>query len=143
MKKLLLISIFLLLVVASGGLFFTKTIDIDKTNHTLTACKGRFNCFTLPITTGSKESPTKNGSFRVLNKIENVQSYHGYTFPLWLGAYEVGAYENGIHSVEGKNPWTDGIGKDNTTAGSIILSLEDMQKLYEWAEVGTLIFIHN
>ena len=120
-----------------------KSIDIDKTNHVLTACETRSRCFTLPITTGSKESPTKNGHFKVLNKIENVQSYHGYVFPLWLGAYEVGAYENGIHSVQGDNPWTDDIGKDNTTAGSIILSVEDMQRLYDFAEVGTLIYIHN
>jgi len=82
-----------------------KSIDIDKTNHILTACETRSRCFTLPITTGSKESPTKNGHFKVLNKIENVQSYHGYIFP--------------------------------------ILSVEDMQRLYEWSEVGTLIFIHN
>jgi len=120
---------------------FPQHIVIRPEEHTLSIMRGIITQRTFPITTGGVDSPTSRGEFGVLNKIENVESYHGYTFPLWLGAYEVGEYENGIHSVKGENPWEQCIGNSNCTPGSIILSDKDMEYLYDRVEVGTLIYI--
>lgn len=97
----------------------------------------------IPMTAGGTDSPTSVGTFEVLSKLENVESYHGYTFPLWIGVYSVGGYENGIHSVMGENPWDMHIGWKNATPGSVIVSEKHMQEIYDWAEVGMEIIIIN
>ncbi len=141
----------IILIIASFVLFFAlicflldrKTIDVDITNHTLTACENKFKCFTVPVTTGGETSPTRRGEFEVLNKLENVKGIYVYTYPHWLGIYEVGEYENEIHSVAGRNPWTEYVGEKDVTSGSVVLSIEDMQRVYDFAEVGTPVYIHE
>lgn len=147
-KTIVLVVLYIFMTLLPFAIYTSRgqSIWIDKTNHVLYAYQGRWNWLTVPITAGSELAPTSTGEFSVISKIKNVSSYHGYTFPLWLGVYTVGAnneYENGIHSVDGNNPWTDNIGVSNSTAGSIILTKKDMWLLYIWAKTGTYISIYN
>ena len=140
MKRTLLcvlILSFLLLVFSFRG----KKIVIIKSEHLLEVYQGIWKIKSFPVTTGGESSPTSNGGFSILNKIENVESYHGYTFPLWLGVYKVGPYENGIHSVKEENSWDECIGVSNCTPGSIIMYEQDMEWLYEWGDLGVVVTI--
>ena len=117
-----------------------KQIIVDIDEQTLTLREGRRET-TYPITSGSVDSPTQRGEFEIINKLEDVSSYHGYTFPLWLGIYDVGEYQNGIHSVQGTNPWDRDISRRNNTPGSIILHNKPMTEVYEFAQEGTTLII--
>jgi len=121
-----------------------KHIYIDKTNQKLYLREYKDDPgIVIPITAGATASPTATGEFEVLSKLGDVSSYHGYTFPLWVGIYSFNGYENGIHSVEGDDPWSKHIGWKNSTPGSVIVSIEDMELIYEWVEVGDRISIVN
>lgn len=94
-----------------------------------------------PMTAGKLTSLTKVGEFKAIGKAKNIDGLYNLKFPYWIGVYTVRGFENGIHSIEGENKWADCIGNSNCTPGSIILNPDDMEKLYEWIEVGTPIEI--
>ena len=141
MGKIVVLVLILSVLLSLGLSFKGKEIIITKSDCILEVYQGVWKIKSFPITTGGESSPTSNGEFKVLDKIEDVESYHGYIFPRWLGVYEVGPYENGIHSVKGENSWNECIGISNCTPGSIIMYEQDMEWLYNWADLETMVII--
>jgi lipoprotein-anchoring transpeptidase ErfK/SrfK len=95
----------------------------------------------FPVSTG-RNGNTAAGVFRILNKYPAAtHARWGYHMPHWMGIYRVGRdWENGFHALPvtpgGRELWRDQIGAP-ASDGCVVLLPEDMQWLYEWAEVGT------
>lgn len=84
---------------------------------------------------------TRVGNFSVLDKIPNA---YGATWniwmPNWLGIYESGSLENGIHALPilpgGARLWSGYLGTP-ISYGCVVLGVDEAFWLYNWAEVGT------
>jgi lipoprotein-anchoring transpeptidase ErfK/SrfK len=103
--------------------------------------------FSFVISSGIPTRVTKPGNFRVQDKIPNAWSgIWQLHMPYWLGIYNVGRVENGIHALpvntRGVKLWAGLLGRP-ASFGCIILNTPDAKKLYEWAEVGALVVIRN
>ena len=102
--------------------------------------------YSFVISTGMHNS-TSVGTFAVQDKIPNA---YGSTWDLWmpdwLGIYNVGNLENGIHALpilsSGQTLWAGLLGQP-ASFGCIILGTADAQTLYNWAEVGTPVIIQR
>lgn len=98
--------------------------------------------------TGYGEWKTRTGTFAVQSKFEMAKSQaYQLDMPFWLGIYNVGTYENGIHGLPirwdtGKKIWTHLIGKP-ATFGCAMLDDDNAAKLYKLAYVGMQVFIVN
>lgn len=100
--------------------------------------------FSFVASTGIHNA-TRTGSFSVLDKIPNA---YGATWdiwmPNWLGIYQAGSLENGIHALpilsNGATLWAGYLGTP-ISFGCVVLGTEEAQTLYDWAEVGTRVDI--
>ena len=98
--------------------------------------------------TGYGEWKTRTGTFAVQSKFEMAKSQaYQLDMPFWLGIYNVGTYENGIHGLPirwdtGKKIWTHLIGKP-ATFGCAMLDDDNAAELYKLAYVGMQVFIVN
>jgi lipoprotein-anchoring transpeptidase ErfK/SrfK len=65
--------------------------------------------------------------------------------PHWLGIYWAGGSENGIHALplkDGNKLWAGYLGSP-ISYGCIVLDTADAAALYEWADLGTPVEIHD
>ena len=98
--------------------------------------------------TGYGEFVTRTGNFAVQSKIENAKSNaYQLDMPYWLGIYNVGDYENGIHGLPvswatGKKIWTSLVGQP-ATFGCAMLGDEDAAELFKVAYIGMPVYIIN
>ncbi|MEZ4736336.1 MAG: LysM peptidoglycan-binding domain-containing protein [Caldilineaceae bacterium] len=96
--------------------------------------------------TGYGEWITRTGSFAVQSKIENAQSSaYRLDMPYWLGIYNVGPYENGIHGLPvewdtGEKIWERLIGEP-ATFGCAMLDDRDAVVLFNRAYIGMPVHI--
>lgn len=103
--------------------------------------KRRWKC-----STGYGEFVTRTGNFAVQSKIENAKSNaYRLDMPYWLGIYNVGDYENGIHGLPvswatGKKIWTSLIGQP-ATFGCAMLDDKDAAELFDAAYIGMPVYI--
>jgi hypothetical protein len=65
--------------------------------------------------------------------------------PYWMGIYQAGGSENGFHAMarlpNGTVLSTSVLGRPATN-GCIMMSDDDARTLYNWAVVGTPVWIH-
>ena len=91
--------------------------------------------------TGYGEWITRTGSFQVQTKLENAKSgAYRLDMPYWLGIYDVGEYENGIHGLPvswetGEKLWDSLIGEP-ATFGCAMLGDGDAETLFDLAYLG-------
>jgi LysM repeat protein len=96
--------------------------------------------------TGYGEWITRTGTFAVQTKLELAKSTaYQLDMPYWLGIYDVGAYENGIHGLPvewrtGEKIWTELVGQP-ATFGCAMLDDEDAALLYDLAYLGMPVHI--
>jgi lipoprotein-anchoring transpeptidase ErfK/SrfK len=65
--------------------------------------------------------------------------------PQWLGIYWAGGSENGIHSlpiVNGQRLWGGYLGTP-ISYGCIVLGVQEADQLYNWADLGTPVEVHD
>lgn len=97
------------------------------------------------VSTGEPGRRTATGLYEVLNKLPMAHSSAwNLDMPNWLGIYWSGGLQNGFHALpiqaDGSQLWAGYLGTP-VSYGCIILSQEDSQTLYDWAEVGTQVII--
>ncbi|MCB0124513.1 MAG: LysM peptidoglycan-binding domain-containing protein [Caldilineaceae bacterium] len=98
--------------------------------------------------TGYGEWITRTGTFAVQSKIEVAQSNaYRLDMPYWLGIYNVGPYENGIHGLPvdwdtGEKIWEGLIGEP-ATFGCAMLDDPDAAELFATAYIGMPIHVTN
>jgi len=102
--------------------------------------------YSWTCSTGYGEWITRVGSFAVQSKIENAKSSaYRLDMPYWLGIYNVGEYENGIHGLPvewdtGQKIWERLIGEP-ATFGCAMLDDRDAAILFEMAYIGMPVHI--
>ena len=102
--------------------------------------------FTWHCSTGYGAWITRTGSFAVQSKIEMAKSTaYELDMPYWLGIYDVGTYENGIHGLPirwdtGQKIWEGLIGQP-ATFGCAMLDDEDASTLFDLAFLGMPVHI--
>ena len=98
--------------------------------------------------TGQADRKTKPGNFAVQSKIPNAKSkVWRLDMPYWLGIYDVGEVENGIHGLpmawsSGKKIWSGLIGQP-ATFGCAMLDDANASTLYRMAFLGMPVHIVN
>lgn len=98
--------------------------------------------------TGYGEWITRTGTFAVQSKIEVAKSNaYQLDMPYWLGIYNVGEFENGIHGLPvewetGEKIWEGLIGEP-ATFGCAMLNDEDAAELFAAAYIGMPIHVTN
>ncbi len=104
--------------------------------------------YSWSCSTGYGEWKTRIGTFAVQSMFDVAKSSaYQLDMPYWLGIYNVGTYENGIHGlpvrwVNGKKLWEGLIGQP-ATFGCAMLDDENAAKLYKMAYIGMPVYIVN
>jgi tetratricopeptide (TPR) repeat protein len=128
-------------------LYPPKRIEIDISKQRLYAWEGENLIHEYATSTGLPGQDTATGHFKVLDKIPMAySSMWRLKMPHWLGIYYIGTVENGIHALpirpDGSVMWGGLLGQ-RQSYGCVILSTEAAQTIYDWAEIGTPVDIHN
>jgi len=129
----------------TGGYGGAKKIVISISQQHLWAYNGDQVVYSFVASTGLATSPTKPGTFQVLDKTPNAYaSTWNLQMPYWLGIYYVGSIENGIHALpilsNGQRLWSGYLGRP-VSFGCIVLDTQAAHQLYDWADVGTPVVI--
>lgn len=96
--------------------------------------------------TGYGEWVTRTGTFPVKTKLDMARSSaYRLDMPFWLGLYDVGRFENGIHGLpidwdSGEKIWDQLIGQP-ATFGCAMLMDEDAERLFNLAYLGMRVHI--
>ncbi|NIV40279.1 MAG: tetratricopeptide repeat protein, partial [Anaerolineae bacterium] len=127
-------------------LFPPKRIEIDISSQRFYAYKGDTLVYNFPTSTGLRGRDTAVGHFKVQSKIPMAySSIWRLNMPYWLGIYNVGRIENGIHALpirpDGSVMWAGLLGQ-RASYGCVILSNYAAKLIYDWAEIGTPVDIH-
>jgi lipoprotein-anchoring transpeptidase ErfK/SrfK len=128
-------------------LFPPKRIEIDISKQRLYAWEGDTLIHEYRVSTGLRGRDTAPGNYQVLDKIPMAySSIWRLKMPHWLGIYYVGGIENGIHALpirpDGTVMWGGLLGQ-RASYGCVILSNKAAKTIYNWAEIGTVVDIHN
>jgi len=124
-----------------------RRIEIDLSDQTLTVIEDHQPTRRLIVSTGRASAPTLPGRYEILDKLPNAYaSKWDIYMPLWLGIYWAGGSENGIHALpvtrNGTVLWRERLGAP-CSYGCIVVATEDQEWLYDWAEVGTVVFVRR
>ena len=128
-----------------------KVIYISLSEQRMQAYDGDQLAFDFLVSTGlpTEENPnrdTKPGVFRIKTKMpEAYAGLWGLRMPYWMGIYDSGNLENGIHAMPYRNTgrlvsWRVGT---RGSYGCIVLKGDEMATLYRWAPFGTLVVVRN
>ncbi|MCA9391884.1 L,D-transpeptidase [candidate division WWE3 bacterium] len=118
-----------------------KTIVINKAERMLYMYEDDVVVYNMPVSLGRYGWPTRSGDYTILDKLGTVWSVWNIWLPNWMGIYFAGSSENGIHGLPfdnyGHTYWKTSIGKADITYGCVMPDDPDMEKLYNWSDVGT------
>lgn len=117
-----------------------KVIGVSLKNQTLTYSVGPYVVKTIFISTGLPSTPTPPGEYAIQKKLPLV-TYRGrnYYFPntkwnmLFKTSPKGGYYIHGAY-------WHSNFGRP-MSHGCVNVSYEEMESLYDWADVGTKVII--
>lgn len=123
-----------------------KRIEVNLSQQRMYVWQGDTLLYNWVCSSGEPGRNTATGHFQVLNKIpEAWASTWSLRMPYWLGIYQAGPLQNGIHALpilpDGRVLWAGYLGTP-VSYGCIILSTENARTLYNWAEIGTPVWIH-
>ncbi len=96
--------------------------------------------------TGQGQWATRTGSFPIKTKLETAQSSaYRLDMPFWLGLYDVGSFENGIHGLpvqwgSGEKLWDTLVGQPATFGCAMLLD-EDAATLFALSYLGMPVHI--
>lgn len=125
----------------SGKIKLDKRMEINTDKQELSYFLGGVRMKKYIISSG-KNNSTPKGYFSIINKALKAWSPYGLWMPYWMG---LGSGEFGIHELP---IWPSGYreGEDHlgtpVSHGCIRLGIGSAEFLYNWAEVGTEVFIY-
>jgi hypothetical protein len=123
-----------------------KRIIISITDQRLRAYEEGELLWEFIISTGIDDSPTQPGVFQIrTHELNAYASVWDLYMPHFMGVYEAWSdFMNGIHGLpmlsSGRRLWANVLGRP-ASYGCIILTLEDAETLYYWAEDGVVVEI--
>ena len=124
----------------------SKRIEVNLSTFRAIAWEGNKQVYNFLVGTGEPGRLTLPGNFKILDKIPMAYaSTWGLKMPYWMGIYWAGSLENGFHGLPvnryGQKMWGGYLGT-RISYGCIILKDSDAAALYNWAQVGTPVWIH-
>ena len=130
-----------------GASAIGKVIYVSLSKQRVYAYQDGTLTHTFIVGTGLPDRATKPGNFRIKSKIREAWSnVWQLRMPYWMGIYDVGKVENGFHALpinrRGGKLWAGLLGRP-ASFGCIVLNDPDAAKLYEWADMGTLVIIRR
>lgn len=121
-----------------------REIFVSLGRQRLWAYENGQELMTFLISSGELERATKAGDFKVQSKYpEAWSSVWQLRMPYWMGIYDVGRIENGIHAMP---LWRTGrlvrwpVGYP-ASFGCVVANTADAARLYRWAGLGTPVYI--
>ncbi len=124
--------------VAVGGRFPGKYVDIDLSEQKLYAFDGENLARSFLISSGLPGTPTPTGTFSIYSRSRaSLMAGPGYYLPnvQWVNRF---AGSNSIHGTY----WHHNFGHP-MSHGCVNATNGDAQFIYEWAPMGTPVFIHK
>jgi len=119
-----------------------KRIEVNTGAQELSYFLGGVRMGTFPVSTGKPSMPTPRGYFEIDHKSPRAWSHWGLWMPYWL-SLKNGYF--GIHELpewpDGSKEGTDHLGKP-VSHGCIRLGVGPAEFLYNWADIGTPVFIY-
>ncbi len=115
-----------------------RWIDVDVTHQLLTAYEGRARVRSVAVSTGLAGTPTPVGQFRIWVKLRyDDMEGPGYYLPdVPYTMYFHGGY--GLHGTY----WHSNFGHP-MSHGCVNLPTPEAEWLFAWADLGTLVNVHN
>jgi lipoprotein-anchoring transpeptidase ErfK/SrfK len=114
-----------------------RWIEVNLTNQTLSAYEGGDLIKSFTISSGRPNTPTVVGEFKVWAKVR-IQAMSGPGYYIenvpWV-MYFYGDY--GIHGTW----WHNNFGTP-MSAGCVNMTIADAQWMYNWASIGTVVYVH-
>lgn len=122
-----------------------RRVEVSLKDQLVTVYEDHKPIKVFTVCTGRASAPTTPGRYEILDKIPNAYGSKWDIFmPWWLGIYWAGGSENGFHALPvtraGVTIWRDRLGNP-CSYGCIVLDTPDAIWLYEWVEVGTVVFV--
>lgn len=130
-----------------------RRIEVSLKEHLVRAYENHQVVRIFPMCDGKKGSPTRSGRFQVLDKIPLAlaNQWGGLQMPWWIGLYytnddPVNGIENGFHALpfraDQQVMWANSLGGD-CSYGCLVLDTQDEIWLYNWVEIGTVVFVKD
>ena len=136
------------LALVTDMLRMRKRIEVDISEQRMRAYEKDQIVLDFILSSGKPGTPTKRGVFEVLDKIpqDAYSSAWGLRMPWWLGIYWAGGSENGFHALpilrNGRTLWAGYLGTP-ISYGCLVLDTPAAKRLYDWAEIGTMVIIRD
>jgi lipoprotein-anchoring transpeptidase ErfK/SrfK len=129
---------FMLPPAAPGEIEEARWIDVDLSEQLLSVYEGRRIVRTMSVSTGLPGTPTPEGRFRIWVRMR-YDDMEGPDYFLADVPYTMYFYMGyGLHAAT----WHNNFGHP-MSHGCVNLSLTDAEWLFNWAEVGTLVNVHQ
>ena len=129
-----------------SGLVGPKRIEVDVSEQRMYVWQGDTLVWNFTTSTGLPGYGTRRGTFAVQSKVPKAWSTAWQLWmPNWLGIYWAGGSENGIHAlpiINGQRLWGGYLGSP-ISYGCVVLGIDDAAALYDWADMGTPVVIHD
>jgi len=125
-----------------------KRIVVDLSEQMLTIYEDNQPIHIFTVCTGRATAPTVPGRYEVLDKMPMAYaSTWDLDMPWWVGIYWAGGSENGFHALPLRHGgqqvlWGSSLGRP-CSFGCIVLDTDDAITLYNWVEVGTVVFVNR
>jgi lipoprotein-anchoring transpeptidase ErfK/SrfK len=125
-----------------------KAIELDLSSQRMFVWENGLLVNDWAISTGREDKPTKQGNFKILDKMRWAYGSGGgdtWAMPYWMGFYWAGGTENGLHGLPLINGRKEGAGSlGHPVSHGCVRSGDDNQLwLYNWTEVGMPVIVHK
>lgn len=128
----------------TAGLFAGRYIEVNLSEQKMYLFEGESLMNTFPVSTGKWSMPTPEGEFSINSKVDVAYSHrYNLYMPKWM------AFVGSQYGIHGLPYWANGYveGENHlgrpVSHGCIRLSHADADTAYNWADVGTKVYIHK
>ncbi|MHB9033775.1 MAG: L,D-transpeptidase family protein [Anaerolineae bacterium] len=130
-----------------------KRVEVYLGEHLVKVYENHQVIRSFLMCSGKKGSPTLAGRYPVLDKIPLAlaSQWGGLQMPWWIGLYytngdTVNGIENGFHALpyraDQQVMWENSLGS-LCSYGCVVLDTKDAVWLYDWIDIGTVVFIFD
>jgi hypothetical protein len=116
-----------------------KRIEIDKKNLQLIYFFNNIKLRTIPVSTGKASTPTPEGTFSILDKVP-IKNYFPLPNTKWNLHFTTNPKNKLRYYIHGAY-WHNLFGLRSVSGGCVNVSYAEMERLYNWAGVGTKVII--
>jgi lipoprotein-anchoring transpeptidase ErfK/SrfK len=115
-----------------------RKIEIDLTKQRLYAWEGNKLVYSMQVSTGKRSTPTKKGKFLISSKFRSTRMQGpGYDIP--NVPYTMYFFEG--YAIHGAF-WHNNFGTP-VSHGCVNLRVPEARKLFNWADIGTLVVVRK